>query len=232
MEVADGCGNFLVYWELQKPCTLPSHFRFSASPRDTSWRPRRSKARTQRQSKIIQDPFGSYFGSLPQWFYVLLQKNAKVEYFNRVHHVSVSNNSIQLPTRVQKPTQKKASDPIRSQPAQPALRSCSRDSLASESRNISEQRQLISTVATRFNSLQLVVSVFDNSFHSFLNFTNSETCWNLKPLSAPSLCCRHLLDEHRNNSKQTAKHGLGWLNVGDSPLLPEWTEVSRKNWTH
>ena len=50
---------------------------------------------TQRQAKLIQDPVGSYFGSVPQWFYVLLllQKNAKVEYFNRVHHVSVSNNS-------------------------------------------------------------------------------------------------------------------------------------------
>ena len=40
----------MVYWELRKPCTLPSHFRFSASPRDTSWRPRRSKARNGRLS--------------------------------------------------------------------------------------------------------------------------------------------------------------------------------------
>ena len=61
--------------ELGKPCTLPSHFSFSASPRDTSWRPRSSKART-----AVQDPrsiwlklwfilwpnvlnHGSYFGS-------------------------------------------------------------------------------------------------------------------------------------------------------------------------
>lgn len=73
-------------------------------------------------------------------------------------------------------------------------------------------------VATRCNSLQLVVSVFDNSFHSFLNFTNSETCWNLKPLSAPSLCCRHLLDEHRNNSKQTAKHVMTCL-ASDGSML-------------
>jgi hypothetical protein len=68
--------------------------------------------------------------------------------FNRVHHVSVSNTCALC---------------IRSKPTHPALRSCSRDSLASE---------LLGTTAAdvdRCNSLYLVVSVFDNSFLNFIN---------------------------------------------------------------
>lgn len=139
------------YSELRKPCTLPSHFRFSASPRDTSWRPHRSKARTQRQSKIIQDPFGSYFGSVPQWFHngsmfcfskklegVFLIVCIMCRFPTRVHCASVQSRH------------------IRPCEAAPGTR---------WPRNFSEQRQLMSTVATRCISL----FVFDNSFLNFIN---------------------------------------------------------------